>query len=200
MDGHGADASRHGEEIAGGDAREVDSALKRPDGALSDGPRLGRAGNPREGRVLSTTGRAEAPHHGHGPGRGRPRELLRAAKGGEQGRGARGQRPWSREGAQSRCPDDREGTSRGACRPWEAPVSMGGGAQWRKGTCSRSDQRRSLRDTTTPLNNTLQPQVILHQLKDNQHHHQPKSLMDQLHVAELRSYSKRCTRYFMNFN
>jgi hypothetical protein len=55
-------------------------------------------------------------------------------------------------------------------------------------------------DTTTPLNNTLQPQVILHQLKYNQHHHQPKSLMDQLHVAELRSYSKRCTRYFMNFN
>jgi hypothetical protein len=44
------------------------------------------------------------------------------------------------------------------------------------------------------------PQVILHQLKYNQHHHQPKSLMDQLHVAELRSYSKRCTRYFMNFN
>jgi hypothetical protein len=42
-------------------------------------------------------------------------------------------------------------------------------------------------------------QVILHQLKYNQHHHQPKSLMDQLHVAELRSYSKRCTRYFMNF-
>jgi hypothetical protein len=55
-------------------------------------------------------------------------------------------------------------------------------------------------DTTTPLSNTLQPQVILHQLKYNQRHHQPKSLMDQLHVAELRRYNKRCTRCFMNFN
>jgi hypothetical protein len=55
-------------------------------------------------------------------------------------------------------------------------------------------------DMTTPLSNTLQPQVILHQLKYNRHHHQHKSLMDQLHVAELRSYSKRCTCYFMNFN
>jgi hypothetical protein len=55
-------------------------------------------------------------------------------------------------------------------------------------------------DTTMPLRNMLQPQVKLHQLKYNQHHHQPKSLMDQLHIAELRSYSKRCTRYFMNFN
>jgi hypothetical protein len=85
MDDHGVDASRHGEEIVGGDARAVESALKRPDGALRDGPRLGRARNPREGRVLSTAGRAEAPRHGHGPGRGRPRELLRAAKEGEQG-------------------------------------------------------------------------------------------------------------------
>jgi hypothetical protein len=55
-------------------------------------------------------------------------------------------------------------------------------------------------DTTMPLSNTLQPQVILHQLKYNQHHHQPKSLMDQLHVAELKNYSKRCTRYFINLN
>jgi hypothetical protein len=55
-------------------------------------------------------------------------------------------------------------------------------------------------DTTMPLSNMLQPQVKLHQLKCNQHHHEPKSLMDQLHVVELRSYNTRCTRYFMNFN
>jgi hypothetical protein len=36
--------------------------------------------------------------------------------------------------------------------------------------------------------------------KYNQHYHQPKYLMDQLHVAEIRSYSKRCTHYFINFN
>jgi hypothetical protein len=64
------------------------------------------------GRVLSTAGRAEASRHGHGPGQGRSRELLRAAKGGRAG--ARGQRPWSREGARSQCPDGLEGTSRGA--------------------------------------------------------------------------------------
>jgi hypothetical protein len=64
----------------------------------------------------------------------------------------------------------------------------------------RRDCSPSPPDTTTPLSNMLQPQVKLHQLKYNQHRHQPKSLMDQLHVAELRSYNKRCTHYFMNLN
>jgi hypothetical protein len=75
-----------------------------------------------------------------------PRSTQGAPTRGQGGRaGARGQLPWSRDGARSRCPDGREGTSRGARRPWEAPMPMGGGAQWRKGTCSRSDQRMSLR-------------------------------------------------------
>jgi hypothetical protein len=80
-------------------------------GKTGEGARLAPQEQGR-GRVLSTAGRAEASRHGHGPGQGRSRELLRAAKGGRAG--ARGQRPWSREGARSQCPDGREGTSRGA--------------------------------------------------------------------------------------
>ena len=40
-------------------------------------------------------------------------------------------------------------------------------------------------------------QFALHQLKDHAHRHEPKSLMDQLPVAELRNYNKRWTRYFV---
>jgi hypothetical protein len=107
----------------------------------------------RGGRSACTTGagKGEGAVHG-GESRGAapwtwtwPRSTQGAPTRGQGGRvGARGQLPWKRDGARSRCPDGREGTSRGARRPWEAPVPMGG-AQWRKGTCSRSDQRMSLR-------------------------------------------------------
>lgn len=40
-------------------------------------------------------------------------------------------------------------------------------------------------------------QIKLHQLKSHLHRHQPKSLMDRLHVVEQRSYNKRWTRYFV---
>jgi hypothetical protein len=55
-------------------------------------------------------------------------------------------------------------------------------------------------NTTTPLRNTLQPPSHTTSTQVQPTYHQSKSLMDQLYVAELRSYNKRCTRYFMKFN
>jgi hypothetical protein len=65
---------------------------------------------------------------------------------------------------------------------------MAGGTRFSVKPASRNIHH----DTTIAIKqHVTTPQGILHQLKYNQHHHQPKPLMDQLHVAELRSYSKR---------